>query len=235
MGRKKRKADQVEGETEDADGDDALAQPDERRKIPRRESNDTENNTHVSSENQETQEPQELQEPQKLQASNYAVKSHSGEILQEDIYVSDGSEDEDEIVDVVLAGSKMGLMRRGLAQAATQLVQPNRQWTRQDAEGNEGPLETDPLGQPKKDPNELDEEELAKLDPAERAAKILAHKQRKEEEERKHELQMQAEENAGRDPALFSKRTAFDIRLDQIDDKPWERSNDTSDYFNYGL
>jgi len=35
---------------------------------------------------------------------------------------------------------------------------------------------------------------------------------------------------------LFSKRTAFDIRFDQIEDKPWLRGNgDVSDFFNYGL
>lgn len=46
---------------------------------------------------------------------------------------------------------------------------------------------------------------------------------------------MDIEENAGRDPCLFSKRTAFDIRFDQIDDKPWIRGGDMTDFFNYGL
>ena len=44
-----------------------------------------------------------------------------------------------------------------------------------------------------------------------------------------------AEENAGRDPCLFSKRTAFDIRVDQMEDKPWARGGDPTDFFNYGM
>ena len=159
--------------------------------------------------------------------SNYAMTSHSGEIVEEDIYVSEGSEDEDDNVDVVLSGSKMGLMRRGLHQPL--LVQPNlRQWVRPDNAEGESPEETEEQQRQK------EEEELAALDPAERAARLLAEKQRKLEEAKESARRMESEENAGRDPCLFSKRTAFDIRFDQIDDKPWERNGDLTDFFNYG-
>ena len=49
-------------------------------------------------------------------SSSYATTSHSAEIIDEDIYVSDGSEDSDdgEPIELVLAGSRMGLMRRGI-------------------------------------------------------------------------------------------------------------------------
>jgi hypothetical protein len=49
-------------------------------------------------------------------SSGYATTSHSAEIIDEDIYVSDGSEDDSdgENVELVLAGSRMGLMRRGI-------------------------------------------------------------------------------------------------------------------------
>ncbi|KAG7337512.1 hypothetical protein IV203_018958 [Nitzschia inconspicua] len=69
-----------------------------------------------------------------------------------------------------------------------------------------------------------EEEELAKLDPAQRAARLLAEKQRKLEEAKIAARRLESEENAGRDPCLFSKRTSFDIRFDQIDDKPWTRA-----------
>ena len=160
--------------------------------------------------------------------SNYAMTSHSGEIVEEDIYVSEGSEDEDDNVEVVLSGSKMGLMRRGLHQPM--LVQPNvRQWVRPDATEGEGEQQETEEQQRQKE-----EEELAKLDPAERAARLLAEKQRKLEEAKESAKRIESEENAGRDPCLFSKRTAFDIRFDQIDDKPWERNGDLTDFFNYG-
>ena len=89
-------------------------------------------------------------------ASNYAMTSHSGEIVEEDIYVSDGSEDDDDHVEVVLSGSKMGLMRRGLHQPL-QLVQPNlRQWVRPEAtDGNDEESE--------EQQRQKEEEELAKL------------------------------------------------------------------------
>jgi Fip1 motif len=159
--------------------------------------------------------------------SNYAITSHSGDLVEEDIYVSDGSEDEDDNVEVVLSGSKMGLMRRGLHQPL--LVQPNlRQWVKPDTTDGETEGETE------EEQRRKEEEELAKLDPAERAARLLAEKQRKLEEAKDSARRLESEENAGRDPCLFSKRTAFDIRFDQIDDKPWERNGDLTDFFNYG-
>lgn len=162
-------------------------------------------------------------------SSNYAMKSHGGDIVEEDTYVSDGSEDDDDDVEVILVGSKMGLMRRGLHQPL--LVQPNvRQWVR--SEAAEG---TVPTEETEEERQKKEEEELAKLDPAERAARLLAEKQRKLEEAKEYARRIESEENAGRDPCLFSKRTAFDIRFDQIDDKPWERgAGDMTDFFNYG-
>jgi hypothetical protein len=159
-------------------------------------------------------------------SSSYAVTSHSAEIVGEDIYVSDGSEDEEEeLAEIQLAGSRMGLMRRGLHQPG--LFQPNRQWQRdivgETAEANEGEDE------------KAREEELAKLDPVERAKRLLAEKQRKLEEAKEAARRHESEENAGRDPCLFSKRTAFDIRMDQIEDKPWNNGADITDYFNYSM
>jgi hypothetical protein len=160
-------------------------------------------------------------------SSGYAMTSHSGDILGEDIYVSDGSEDEDDELEILLSGSRMGLMRRGLV---PYLSQPNRQWVRAettDTETNPELSEQDRLLQ--------EQEELAKLDPAQRAARLLQEKQRKMELAKETARRVEAEENAGRDATLFSKRTAFDIRLDQMDDKPWTRGGDLPDFFNYGL
>lgn len=160
-------------------------------------------------------------------SSSYAVTSHSAEIVGEDIYVSDGSEDEeDELAEIMLAGSRMGLMRRGLAHQS--LMQPNRQWQRETPHG-EATEEND------KDEEEKRERELAQLDPAERASRLLAEKQRKLEEAKDKARRTESEENAGRDPCLFSKRTAFDIRMDQIEDKPWNNGSDITDYFNYTM
>lgn len=179
--------------------------------------------------------------------SGYAMTSHSAEVIDEDIYISEGSDEEDEEdaalrnVDMVLAGSRMGIMRRGIHHPM--LVQPNRQWVKADAAAAAAQTTLLATG----DAAEIDaeaaeqrrlkeqEEELAKLDPAQRAARLLIEKQRKLEEAKVNARRMESEENAGRDPCLFSKRTAFDIRFDQIDDKPWVRGNDLTDFFNYGL
>ena len=167
------------------------------------------------------------------QSSGYAVTSHSGEIIQEDSYISDGSESGDEDaegnqIEVVLTGSRMGMMRKGLHHP---LVQPKRQWTRAVEEADETGNTLTPEQR-----RQLEEEELAKLDPAERAARLLQEKQRKLEEAKELARRRESEENAGRDAMLFSKRTAFDIRFDQIEDKPWLLGKgDFSDFFNYGL
>lgn len=189
-------------------------------------------------------------------SSSYAVTSHSAEIVGEDIYVSDGSEDEeDELAEIQLAGSRMGLMRRGLHHPS--LMQPNRQWQRETAG------ETADANDQEEE--KAREEELAKLDPVERAKRLLAEKQRKLEEAKETARRNESEENAGRDPCLFSKRTAFDIRMgkslvvvyaheivsillvvyshsihlyhiiDQIEDKPWVNGSDSTDYFNYTM
>jgi hypothetical protein len=169
-------------------------------------------------------------------ASSYAMKTHSAEIIDEDIYVLDGSEDDDEEdareVEMVLIGSRMGVMRRGIHHPM--LVQPNRQWTRKGpTKAEDGGAAGDEAAKQKRLKEQ--EEELAKLDPVQRAARLLVEKQRKLEEAKETARRVEAKENAGRDPCLFSKRTAFDIRFDQIDDKPWIRGGDMTDFFNYGL
>jgi len=217
------------------------------------------------------------QDDAKKMSSGYATTSHSAEIIEEDIYVSDGSESDEDLmadklhimsqqstssddnaddsgnavtsniagrsIEMVLSGSKMGLMRRGIHRP-TQLVQPNRQWARQMPQDKDEKPETsgdvaddddDPAAAEERRKREQ-EEELAKLDPAQRAARLLAEKQRKLEEAKILARKLESEENAGRDPCLFSKRTSFDIRFDQIDDKPWERgAGDVTDFFNYGF
>lgn len=176
--------------------------------------------------------------------SGYAMTSHSAEVIDEDIYISEGSDDEDEEdvalrnVDMVLAGSRMGIMRRGIHHPM--LVQPNRQWVKEDAAVKTQAVADDEAAEVDEEAAEQkrlkeQEEELAKLDPAQRAARLLIEKQRKLEEAKVEARRMESEENAGRDPCLFSKRTAFDIRFDQIDDKPWGRGGDITDFFNYGL
>lgn len=173
--------------------------------------------------------------------SGYAVTSHSGEIIQEDIYVSDGSENSDDgdDIEIVLIGSRTGIMRRGLHHLSA-LQQPNRQWTRQPTASGPGAdginAEYAAVELTEEEKRKAEEEELARLDPAQRAARLLQEKQRKLEEAKEEARQVENEENATKDPTLFSKRTAFDIRFDQIDDKPWTRgSGDVSDFFNYGM
>ena len=185
-------------------------------------------------------------------SSSYAMHTHSGEIIQEDVYVSDGSDDDEELLqdlDIVLAGSRMGLMRRGLHHPSMLLQQAKREWVRGGTTATEttegatadGNAETNAgeggdTEEARMEQRRLEEEALlAKLDPAQRAARLLQEKQRKLEEAKEEERRLESEENAGRDPSVFSKRTAFDIRFDQIEEKPWTIRGDISDYFNYGL
>ena len=149
-------------------------------------------------------------------SSGYAIHATSGEYEPIDIYVSDGSEDEEDF-DVILTNSKMGVMRRG---GILPVIQ-NKQWIR----GNT--LSSDVQA---KVEDTVEEE----LDPAVKAARELAEKGRQLELAKEEARRKESEENAGRDPCLFSKRTAFDIRMDQIEDKPWERG-DITDFFNYGM
>lgn len=190
-------------------------------------------------------------------SSMYGLHSHAGDLVEDDIYVSDGSlesydeEDEGEeeaedsdgekqektvktkqsepSMELVLTTSKMGLMRRG--GISSLLGQPvNRTWVRSEQTTAEGE-NTDPDGTAIK--QEQDEEEIT--DPA----LLLQIQQRKIEQAKQNARILESSENAGRDPCLFSKRTAFDIRMDQIEDKPWDKSGmggaDHTDYFNYGL
>lgn len=160
-------------------------------------------------------------------ASGYGLHAHSGDMVEEDVYISDGSEDEaDMVAEIVLAGSRMGVMRRGLHHPL--LVQPTRQWKREEVAISSEAVE-DSAAVPQEE-----DDTLALLDPAQRAARLLQEKQRKLQEAKETARRMESEENAGRDPCLFSKRTAFDIRMDQIEDKPWIRG-DITDFFNYTL
>jgi len=170
-------------------------------------------------------------------SSGYAMTSHSADLITEDIYVSDGSEDEadgnvdSEPLELTLTASKMGLMRRGLRGAT--MFQP-KTWTRSDD------IEKEEVKEDAKEVSSDDEKDETKdMDPAQRAAYLLVEKQQKLEEAEALKRKLESSENAGRDPCLFSKRTAFDIRMDQIEEKPWDRetggTGDITDYFNYGM
>ena len=189
MGRKKRKTEEVEEEE-----DENMEEMDE----------------------QQDEKGGEATKSATKQSSGYAMTSHTGEIIDADIYVSDGDSDEEDL-DIVISGSKLGLLRKGTA--TTVLQQPNRQWVR----GTTLDAATTTTTMANTLPDEDDTQRAARL----------AHEQ--ELQQQIDARRTEAETNAGRDPTLFSKRTAFDIRFDQIDDKPWDRSNDLSEYFNYGL
>mmetsp|Transcript_43565 Transcript_43565/g.105634 ORF Transcript_43565/g.105634 Transcript_43565/m.105634 type:complete len:649 (-) Transcript_43565:150-2096(-) len=220
--------------------------------------------------------------------SGYAMTEHSADIHDEDIYISDGSESDDDDdneggdgkddgdnengnsddnnhqddengpvlmkgVNVILNNSRMGIMRRGMAMVHPSMM-TNRQWSRGDvvaagSAATAGDPHSDMLGgggdggaaagdggdgEDEEAQKQRREEELAKMDPAQRAAHLLAEKQRKLEEAKINARRLTSEENAGRDPALFSKRTSFDINFNNMDDKPWTRGN-PDDYFNYGF
>ena len=139
-------------------------------------------------------------------------------------------------LEVTLTTSKMGLMRRGgmgsLLGAPSQI---NRVWERK-KDGNDdttdetttpnnGEGESTQLTEEEKQKQQ--EEEEANLDPAQR----LILQQRKIEQAKINARVLESSENAGRDPCLFSKRTAFDIRMDQIDDKPWNKDSDLDRIF----
>ena len=159
-------------------------------------------------------------------SNSYGLHAHSADIVDDDVYISDGSEDEADMeAEIVLAGSRMGVMRRGLHHPL--LVQPTRQWKREETAPSE-------MAEDAAAATQEDNDDLAQLDPAQRAARLLQEKQRKLQEAKEAARRMESEENAGRDPCLFSKRTAFDIRMDQVEDKPWTRG-DITDFFNYTL
>lgn len=183
----------------------------------------------------------------------YGLHSHAGDLVEDDIYVSDGSlesdsddNDEDDAPDdtdggdkrskrtepkleLVLTTSKMGLMRRG--GISSLLGQPvNRTWVRNTEETN-GEAGGETNQQSNQDPSIKQEEEEEITDPA----ILLQIQQRKIEQAKQNARILESSENAGRDPCLFSKRTAFDIRMDQIEDKPWDKGGDITDYMNYGL
>mmetsp|Transcript_21919 Transcript_21919/g.47498 ORF Transcript_21919/g.47498 Transcript_21919/m.47498 type:complete len:707 (-) Transcript_21919:96-2216(-) len=216
-------------------------------------------------------------------SSMYGLHSHSGDLVEDDVYVSDGSIDSDDEeeeeggddvatgenggdgegankggdkatkkahnqTELVITNSKMGLMRRG--GLSSLLGQPlNRTWVRSataasgeatTAEGGDANHQTTTQGSGE-GANNIKTEEEEITDPA----ILFAIQQRKIEEAKQAARILESSENAGRDPCLFSKRTAFDIRMDQIEDKPWDKPSlgapgggggaDATDYFNYGL
>ena len=152
-------------------------------------------------------------------SSGYSIHTNSGEYETIDIYVSDGSEDEEDF-ELILTNSRFGVMRRGGGLILSSMMQ-NKQWIRGENSNGE-----------KND--EIQKEEEENLDPSVKAARELAEKRRQLDMAKEEARRKESAENAGRDPCLFSKRTAFDIRMDQIDDKPWYRG-DITDFFNYGL
>jgi len=198
-------------------------------------------------------------------ASQYGLHSHAGDLIEDDVYVSDGSldsEDEEEEdvggddggtkmedgnereggekgkkpkLELVITTSKMGLMRRGGISSLIGAPVINRTWVRP---GDKQEDNNNGEGGGKQEDGEgaaAEEEDESLLDPAQR----LALQQRRIESAKANARIMESSENAGRDPCLFSKRTAFDIRMDQIEEKPWDKvdggATDPTDYFNYGM
>ena len=190
-------------------------------------------------------------------SSQYGLHSHAGDLVEDDVYVSDGSASssdgegdgegggDDAAVntrpglELLLTTSRMGLMRRGGLGNLVGQPQMNRTWVRgEDAGGGNTDGAEDGDGVKSEGHNEEDE---ADLDPAAR----LALQNRRIEAARAAARLLESSENAGRDPCLFSKRTSFDIRMDQIEDKPWDRpanpsnpgagGGETTEYFNYGM
>ena len=169
----------------------------------------------------------------KALSSGYAIHTTSGEYEPIDIYVSDGSESSDEEdtgggndeepndITIILTNSRLGVMRRGGLGLTLQNMNSNtinKQWIRS---------VNDAAAQSKDGAHESETKEAPTIDPAILAARELA-------ESKALARRVESAENAGRDPCLFSKRTAFDIRMDQIEDKPWERG-DVTDFFNYSM
>ena len=140
--------------------------------------------------------------------------------VPDDIYVSsdEGEPEEDLLradgatVEILLGSSKLGLMRKGPLLIRTQ-------WVRGDPTYNADNTAdvTSVAAQQERPPEGEDEEDVEDIiDPAAKAAKELAEKQRQLELAKDHARRLESAENAGRDPCLFSKRTAFDIRMDQV-------------------
>eukprot|EP00816_Leptocylindrus_hargravesii_P000690 CAMPEP_0196826056 /NCGR_PEP_ID=MMETSP1362-20130617/93415_1 /TAXON_ID=163516 /ORGANISM="Leptocylindrus danicus, Strain CCMP1856" /LENGTH=677 /DNA_ID=CAMNT_0042206587 /DNA_START=715 /DNA_END=2748 /DNA_ORIENTATION=- len=195
-------------------------------------------------------------------SSGYAIHTTSGEYEPIDIYVSDGSESSDDDdddhdhaniggqqdkdnssnpkIEIILTNSRLGVMRRGGLGLTLQngVATGNKQWVRGSATSStkDDNLVDNATQLPLRNQEEEEEAERSKEeeDPSIRAARELAEKRRQLEDAKAEARRVESAENAGRDPCLFSKRTAFDIRMDQIEDKPWERG-DITDFFNYGM
>ena len=163
-----------------------------------------------------TKTPIKTEEPKA--ASNYSITSGTGEIIPDDIYVSESEEEnEEKDIEIILTNSIMGLMRSGRGGVlGVNNYMKSTTWVRKPT--------TEENGEDEEEQEEEEKEEES--NPAKKLEQLKTNARR-----------LESGENAGRDPCLFSKRTAFDIRMDQIEDKPWERggTSDVTDYFNYGL
>jgi len=123
--------------------------------------------------------------------------------------------DESVEIEILLSGSRMGTMRRGVSGLIANT------WTRIGSSITPAKKELEEEEEKKEGEGEEEEE----MDPVRRLEVMKENVRR-----------LESAENAGRDPCLFSKRTAFDIRMDQIEEKPWCNNPDNvTDYFNYGL
>ncbi|GMI53692.1 hypothetical protein ScalyP_jg9363 [Parmales sp. scaly parma] len=77
-------------------------------------------------------------------------------------------------------------------------------------------------------------EEVEEVDAATKAARAATRLEMLKEKKRLGDCLRESEENAGRDPCMFSKRTAFDIGIHLIEEKPWlERG--LEEYMNYNM
>ena len=191
-------------------------------------------------------------------SSSYAIHASDGFIVPDDIYVSTDDETENDDqgdhedqekvegkpknildVEILLSNSQYGIMRKG------PLLVRKTQWVRGEILApaskisGEKDLEksSTSTGVDDKHGDDAGDNETKEEDPLVKAAREIMEKARYEELKKEEARRNESAENAGRDPCLFSKRTAFDIRMDQIEEKPWETNAaaDISDYFNYGF
>eukprot|EP00520_Triparma_pacifica_P018793 CAMPEP_0118646858 /NCGR_PEP_ID=MMETSP0785-20121206/8291_1 /TAXON_ID=91992 /ORGANISM="Bolidomonas pacifica, Strain CCMP 1866" /LENGTH=323 /DNA_ID=CAMNT_0006538901 /DNA_START=188 /DNA_END=1156 /DNA_ORIENTATION=+ len=137
------------------------------------------------------------------------------------------SDSDSEDADVVLGTSRSGLLKKYDNIGATY----NRTWTAGEDEDVDVDEDKEMMIQEwlrAKEEGDKTEEQLRVLE------KKIGEEKEKLEEVRQKKRRMESEENAGRDPCLFSKRTAFDISLTLVEDKPWLRT-DPTDFFNYEM
>ena len=152
-----------------------------------------------------------------LALSNEALSPHgttqrSSDYVKADLTYEVSEDDSDSSVDVVLGTSRVGLLAKYDNIGATY----NRVWTA----GEDADVEADDEKERMieewlraKEEGDQTEEQLRVLE------KKIGEEKEKLEEVRQKKRRIESEENAGRDPTLFSKRTAFDISLSLVEDK----------------